>query len=151
MSDELDRIVRLDELDDFAVADGDPDVRGWSVDAADGTRLGAVAELLVDIEAMKVRYLDIAVARELLDDDEPRHILLPIGYARLAPESERVLVDRLAADDLRRWPAYEQDAVTRDYEARLRPDDAGDAPPSAADFYAGPAFETERFWRVRRG
>ena len=53
---EMDRLVPLDQMDDFKVADGDPDVRGWDVVASDGQKVGHVEDLLVDPGAMKVRY-----------------------------------------------------------------------------------------------
>ena len=52
-------MVPLDQLDDFRVASGDPDVRGWEVVGSDGGKIGEVDELLVDTRAMKVRYLDV--------------------------------------------------------------------------------------------
>ena len=47
----------LSELDSYTVEKGDPDPRGWTVVGADGRRIGTVADLLVDTEAMKVRRL----------------------------------------------------------------------------------------------
>ncbi|HEU0052581.1 MAG TPA: PRC-barrel domain-containing protein, partial [Longimicrobium sp.] len=81
--DDLDRVVPLNRLDDFKVADGDPDVRGWDVVAADGRKIGEVDELLIDTGAMKVRYLDVEVDRGMIAGGDDRHVLIPIGYARL--------------------------------------------------------------------
>lgn len=64
MQNELQRgeqYARLSELDDFRVSDEDPDPRGWSVLGRDGTTLGRVDDLIIDRQAMKVRYLDITV------------------------------------------------------------------------------------------
>ena len=36
------RIIPLDEMDSFEVADGDPDVRGWHVFGRDGVKVGEV-------------------------------------------------------------------------------------------------------------
>ena len=71
-------IVPLKELDDFKVAKGDPDVRGWDVIAADGTEVGEVEELLVDTAALKVRYLDVELDKDLVNAKD-RHVLVPIG------------------------------------------------------------------------
>src|SRR5688572_4109834 len=60
-TDDLDRVVPMDDLDDFRVAGDTPDPRGWEVVASDGRRIGEVDELLVDTSAMKVRYLDVGV------------------------------------------------------------------------------------------
>jgi sporulation protein YlmC with PRC-barrel domain len=121
-NEDLDRVVPLDQLDDFRVASGDPDVRGWEVVGSDGGKIGEVDELLVDTRAMKVRYLDVDLD---LDDGAPsgdpgRHVLVPIGYARLDREHDRVIVDELAAADLRALPSYEHGPITRDFEASVR-------------------------------
>ena len=50
--DDMNRIAPLGELDDFKVADGDPDIRGWDVTTQDGRRVGEVDELLVVTGAM---------------------------------------------------------------------------------------------------
>ena len=36
------RLARLDDLDGYKVADGEPDPRGWDVRAADGRTVGAL-------------------------------------------------------------------------------------------------------------
>ena len=130
-SDGLDRVVPLAKLDDFRVAKGDPDPRGWEVVGADGRRIGEVDELLVDTQAMKVRYLDVDLHRDLAAGAD-RHVLVPVGYARLDRDHTRVVVDQLEARDLEVIPAYDHTPVTRDFEssvregwsARRRPDDA---------------------------
>jgi hypothetical protein len=169
--DDLDRVVPLDELDDFRVSGDDPDPRGWEVVAADGRKVGEVDELLVDTSVMKVRYLDVD-----LDDGvsgEPdRHVLVPIGYARLDRDHDRVLVDEITSHDLRAIPAYRHGPLTRDFETSVRdswrggrremrrdgePDRGGPGPVSggmradaADDFYDGDGFDESKFWAARR-
>ena len=118
-NEDLDRVVPLDQLDDFRVASGDPDVRGWEVMGADGRKLGEVDELLVDTAAMKVRYLDVDLDGDVGGDPE-RHVLVPIGYARLDREHDRVIVDELAAADLQALPTYDQAPLSRDFETSVR-------------------------------
>jgi uncharacterized protein (TIGR02271 family) len=119
MASEMDRVVPLGQLDDFKVAEGDPDVRGWQVIASDGRKIGEVDELLIDTNAMKVRYLDVEVENGLMAEPD-RHVLVPIGYARLDRGSDQVMVDNIASTDLRTMPAYDQSPVTRDYETSIR-------------------------------
>ena len=119
MASEMDRVVPLGQLDDFKVAEGDPDVRGWEVVASDGRTIGEVDELLIDTNAMKVRYLDVEVENGLMAEPD-RHVLVPIGYARLDRSADRVMVDNIASTDLRSMPAYDQSPVTRDYETSVR-------------------------------
>jgi hypothetical protein len=62
-------LAHLDDLGDFKIADGEPDIRGWDVRGADGQKLGKVEDLLVDTAALKVRYIEVKldkdVAREM--------------------------------------------------------------------------------------
>jgi len=117
MEDGMDRVVPMRQLDDFKVAEGDPDVRGWEVMSADGRRIGQVEELMVDTEAMKVRYLDVEVEQGMVA--EGGHVLVPIGYARLEQDGRRVMVDNLQSSQLATMPVYDRSPVTRDFEDRV--------------------------------
>ncbi|WP_420129690.1 PRC-barrel domain-containing protein [Longimicrobium sp.] len=119
-NNDMDRVVPLGQLDDFKVADGEPDVRGWEVLASDGRKIGEVDELLVDTAAMKVRYLDVDVDDGMVAGGADRHVLIPIGYARLDEGSDRVMVDALASADLGGVPSYDQGPLTRDFETSVR-------------------------------
>jgi uncharacterized protein (TIGR02271 family) len=110
---EMDRVVPLDELSGYEVADDDPDVRGWQVLSGDGQEIGEVDQLLVDTEALKVRYLDVDLDDALAGG---RHALVPIGYARLDPPLRRVFVDGLSSTQVAALPAYGHGPVTRDMD-----------------------------------
>ena len=154
------RIVPLDELDDFKVAEGDPDVRGWDVVASDGTKVGEVEELLVDTSAMKVRYLAVDREGDFVDTDGERTVLVPIGAARLDMEDDQVIIDSLASTDFRTMPAYQREAgVTREYETSLRSHysrgatsaaTAGAAATDDSNFYSGEHYDDNRFYGARR-
>jgi sporulation protein YlmC with PRC-barrel domain len=175
MSNEgMDRVVPLNQLDDFRVSDGDPDVRGWDVLSADGKRIGEVDELLVDTDAMKVRYLDVDVESTLLAGEAGRHVLIPIGYARLERDGNRVIVEAMEAAALATLPAYGHTPLTRDFEQSVRDSFAGgrrtpleggrpgapQTPYTGAsqsreggtgqDFYAHHAFDEDRFYGNER-
>ena len=100
-SEPMDRVVPLNQLSGYKVADGEPDIRGWDVVAGDGRRLGKVDDLLVDTQANKVRYVDVDV------DGDDRHVTVPIGYARLEENRHQVLVDRLGDEQLQALPDYD--------------------------------------------
>ena len=55
----------LSALDDFEVAEGYPDIRGWHVASADGQEVGKVHDLLIDVDHMRTRYLDVRLTKEL--------------------------------------------------------------------------------------
>ena len=112
---ETGRVVPLNELDGYKVASDDPDVRGWEVISSDGRRIGKVEQLLVDTAAMKVRYLDVDVDDDLVAGD--RHVLVPIGYARLDEDRSSVFVDNLASTQVADLPVYARGAVAGDLDA----------------------------------
>ena len=147
----FDRIAPLDRLDDFKVADGDPDVRGWGVIASDGRQVGEVDQLLVDTAAMKVRYLDVELD-EGMTAGADRHVLVPIGYARLDEGSSRVIVDTLAGADIAALPTYSHGPLTREVETDLRSRfDAGYRDGGGDDFYAHDLYDDDRFFSGRSG
>lgn len=152
MADAMDRIVSLDELDDFEVAEGDPDVRGWEVVGSDGKMIGEVDQMLIDTGAMKVRYLDVDLDDDLIETGEDRHVLIPIGYARLDEAADRVYVDALAGADMMTLPAYKHGALTREYETTVRQSFDRDyvAEPVETEFYEHEAYDQDRFYEGRR-
>ena len=150
MADDLSRVVPLDELDDFKVADGDPDVRGWEVLASGGRRIGKVDDLLIDRTAMKVRYLDVDLDDDLLETGDDRHILIPIGYARLDEDEDQVSVPELAIDRLGTIPAYTRDSLTREHET----DTIRSYDPTytvGGDLYEHRLYDSDSFYGSRRG
>ena len=170
MSDtSLGPLAHLRDLDDYEVADGEPDVRGWSVRGADGRRVGEVADLLVDTGAMTVRYIEVELDEDVAEENarargtadprtEPtRHVLVPVGAARLDEARDDVV---LLAEGARiaGLPAYGRGALTREYEVGLlrnfrtaRQVDTSDAA-RRGEFYAGPQFDDRAFFgRRRRG
>jgi photosynthetic reaction center H subunit len=153
MSDAIDRVVPLDQLNDFEVADGDPDVRGWEVLAADGRRIGEVDNLLIDTAAMKVRYLDVDLHDDVVGEQGDRHILVPIGYARLDESEDHVFIDNLTAEQLRGMPMYDHGPLSRDYETSLRQqfDRGYSGTGPERDFYAADLYDSDRFYSTRRG
>ncbi len=166
MANEMDRVVPLDELDDFKVASGDPDVRGWDVLASDGRKIGEVDNLLIDTGAMKVRYLDVDLDSEIVGSGDDRHILIPIGYARLNEDDDRIRVDSLKSSDIGGLPEYRHERLTREYETDLqqrftagsatsggteRTDSRTDARTDDSDFYGSESYDDNRFYGSRRG
>ena len=137
------RLARLDELDDFQVADGDPDIRGWEVKTFDGRKLGKVEELIVDTDAMRVRYMEVKADRAAVGGNEDRNVLVPIGTARLDDEHDNVLIDRLPTGGFAGTPAYTRDRLDENYERSLR-DAYGDGKKDRD------LFDDQGFWGKRR-
>jgi uncharacterized protein (TIGR02271 family) len=147
------RLARLEDLSDCRIADGEPDIRGWDVHASDDRKVGRVDGLIADAGAMQVRYLDVKLDRKALRLEEDRHVLLPIGSARLDEHDDEVHLDTLSAAMIAALPSYRLGAITRDSEVRLRQqlgrDDAS-ASDGKADFYGHPHFDQDRFFGTRR-
>lgn len=113
------RLVHLDDLNDFQVADGDPDIRGWDVRTADGEKIGKVKDLVVDTGLMKVRYIEASIDKDVLNASDDRHVLIPIGSARLDDDEDDVYLSS-AIIDPRTLPPYDRTALSREYELSLR-------------------------------
>ncbi|MBX0292805.1 PRC-barrel domain-containing protein [Hymenobacter sp. HSC-4F20] len=142
---------RLHDLTEFEVADGSPDVRGWSVRGADGRQFGQVHELIVDVDALKVRYLDVELDNSLRINERDRHILLPIGVAALDEDGDNVFVPSLTSQAVLNYPPYAEIQITREYEeAMLRALNLPLPAATASDFYGQPSYDDHAFYQRRR-
>ena len=142
---------RLRDLTEFEVADDNPDVRGWAVRGADGRQFGQVAELIVDVDALKVRYLDIELDESLRINERDRHILLPVGVAALDEEADNVFVPSLTAQSVLEYPPYAEIQITRQYEqAMLRALNLPLADTAEQDFYGQTGYDANSFYQRRR-
>lgn len=165
------QIAPLKELKDYKVAKEDPDVRGWNVIGRDGRMVGEVHDLLVDTGEMRVRYLDVELDPSLLASapavpgaqvapgtSGKRHVLVPIGSARLDEDHDRIYLEGLDSQDAALLPAYDHQAFSREYETGVRrrfdrdysPASSPVPPVSDRDFYAGDLYNDERFYGPRR-
>ena len=150
------RLAHLNELDDYKVADGEPDIRGWTVKSADGREIGEVEDLLVDCGAMEVRYLEVELDRKALDLDDDRHVLVPVGAARLNDDDDVVTLSRQGTE-VAGLPAYTRDRVSPERERDLHERYAGTAAAAGrADagkqdaLYGDDRFDSGRFFGGRR-
>ncbi len=80
-------LVSLDDLHDFKVADGEPDIRGWHVCTLHGTEIGEVDDLLVDPRRGEVVMLDV----DLKNSD--RHAEVPLRAVQIDRGRKVVVVD----------------------------------------------------------
>jgi PRC-barrel domain. len=113
------QIAPLSELKDFQVSEGYKDIRGWRVDSADGKEVGKVHDLLVDLDGMRTRYLDVRLHSSIAASHGDRDVLIPIGSARIADEGDVVVVP-LTAERVSLLPMYDHGVLTRTYESELR-------------------------------
>lgn len=139
---------RLRDLADFEVADDNPDVRGWTVRGSDGQALGTVFELIVEPEAMKVRYLDVAL--DTRSSANEHHILLPIGAASLDEEGDNVFVPALNEAAVLNYPHYVEVQITREYEEAMLRALGKEPAPANPHFYEQDSFDAGSFYNRRR-
>ncbi|MBF9142476.1 PRC-barrel domain-containing protein [Hymenobacter properus] len=141
---------RLRDLTDFEVADDNPDVRGWTVRGGDGQALGTVYELIVEPEAMKVRYLDVELDGRFHINEHENHILLPIGVAALDADDDNVFVPALNAESVLNYPPYVEIQITREYEEAMLRALGQDAATGNPRFYEQEFFDADSFYSRRR-
>ena len=145
---------RLSDLTDYEVADGNPDVRGWTVRGGDGKKFGEVTELIVEEDTLKVRYLDVELDTSLQINERDRHILVPIGVAALDEDADNVFVPSLTLDSVLEYPPYQEFQITREYEEAmlraLKLQLPASTEESKGTFYEQPSFSEQHFYGNRR-
>jgi hypothetical protein len=151
---------RLQELggSDFQMAEGDPNIKGWTVKDPQGNTIGEVEELLFDPQSRKVRYIVLDLEGNFLDLD-PRHVLIPIGIAELHESDDDVILPNVTAEQLRVLPIYEKDRLTRDTETTIRNVFSGTGTAGTTtvgrdygntdEFYNDPTYDERKMYRNR--
>jgi photosynthetic reaction center H subunit len=113
----LPMIVPLRVATGFSVADQDPDPRGMEVFGADRELGGTVHDIWVDRAEPQIRYLEVAT-------HGPRHVLLPIPFAKIDAKKRRVTVKSILAAQFATVPSLanpdqvtllEEDQITAYY------------------------------------
>jgi sporulation protein YlmC with PRC-barrel domain len=159
-TDDGTRIAPLSALNDFEVAEGYPDIRGWRVASTDGQEVGKVHDLLIDVDQMRTRYLDVRLTKELAASPGDRDVLVPIGTAQVEEGKEVVRVP-LTAERFGLLPVYDHGRLSRTHELEVRRHfslgeaaaaaTAGTAATTAArDFYDDEGYDDRRFFGKRR-
>jgi PRC-barrel domain protein len=155
-------LVHTKDLDKFELPKDEPDPRGWDVRSADGTKLGKVEDLLVDTAERRIRYIEVALAKDIAKGFARDYALVPIGQARLDDDDDDVIVE-LSSTDLASLPRYDRTHLSRDYESSLKSwvrerkrDIRADVRDATLDrdlgFYSSPEYDDRRFFaRGRHG
>lgn len=147
-------LYRLGELDDYKVASGDPDVRGWNIVDRDNRTFGTINELIVDPDHEKVRYLDVMLKGDRATGNDD-HLLIPIGVARIDNADNRVLVKEIDPELLNSYPTHRGEDITRAYEYEVverfnRPDGTMRERREGSDFYNNnELYDEDRFYTNR--
>lgn len=108
------RLVSMDDLEGFRIADGEPDIRGWMVCTLSGRDLGSVEDLLVDPETGDIVMLEMALA------GTGTHAEVPLRSVQLDRGRDAVLIDSgdIESHDRHETPARER--MTAEERADVR-------------------------------
>lgn len=96
-------LAALSAINGYEVAPGNIDPRGWDLVLADQRRAGIIHDLVIEPSALKVRYLDTQLT---LPGSGGRHILVPVGYARLEANQQTAFIDTMTNSDLSEVPSF---------------------------------------------
>jgi PRC-barrel domain protein len=114
LADVPSRIAPLSALDDYEIADGYPEIRGWEVrDAADRS-IGRVYDLLVDVAALRVRYLDVELAPKFADSEADPRVLIPVESVDLDGTGDYVVLPGIEAAHVRELVPHARRGVVPD-------------------------------------
>src|SRR5690606_5003002 len=80
------RLYPIDELKDYRIASGEPDIRGWEVRTPNGREVGEVEDLLVDPARGEVVMLEVDL------DNSGRHVNVPLRGVQRGREDRDVIV-----------------------------------------------------------
>lgn len=139
MTEHKKHLYNMNELSDYKISDGYPDIRGWDVKDLNNRVVGKVESLLVNIEAQRVVYLDVEVdktiidakhdpygrpshleVREFVNKDGENHIIVPIGLVDLNTDSKYVYTDIIDHQTFSETKRFRKgDNVGRAYENQV--------------------------------
>lgn len=133
-------LKRLSDLK-YRVADGEPDIVGWTVFASTGREVGRVTDLLVDVESREVVMLDVDLRRG------DQHTLAPVRAAWIDHAAKRVVLDA------RELEAQQSDELLPGLPrtGKLSDDDVNRFNDGYMRAYGDRGVDRDADWRVRRG
>ncbi|HEY6219036.1 MAG TPA: PRC-barrel domain-containing protein [Gemmatimonadaceae bacterium] len=113
------RLAPLSQLKEFQVAEGHKDIRGWRVAGADGRDVGKVHDLIVDMDGMRTRYVDVRLNATVAAAEHARDVLVPIAAATLDDRDDVVRIP-LSTDRVSLLPAFNHKHLLRADEIEIR-------------------------------
>ena len=129
-----------------------PDCRGWPVELEDGSPVGMVERLLLDLEEHEVRYLDLRLDPRLVSGapGPSWNALVPIGRVRLSADRDLVRLPGLTRRCVAQLPDTPPLGVTRAVERAVLGWFGEPAGGAEDAFYHGAAFRLGAAMAARR-
>ena len=148
-----DQLYKLGELDEYILAEGTPDIRGWEVLSSDGDQLGHVDELIVDVERERVSYLLVEVDHSWLEKHasdavtDTQKALVPIKRAEIHEESDYVTLSATMTPVLAALAHYDPENLTEEYLKKVHHHSSSDEHEhdSDVDLYDDKGFMSKRY------
>lgn len=102
---------RLRDLPNYHVAEGEPNIQGWTVSDRTGKQVGEVDSLLVDTEhdhedsrgLLPIRYMGVRSEKQVR--------LVPIGLVDINETNKTAIFREAGAQDVTRFPVYDESGV----------------------------------------
>ncbi|MGH7622822.1 MAG: PRC-barrel domain-containing protein [Gemmatimonadaceae bacterium] len=133
-------VRRLARLPYHRISAGEPDIRGWLVIGADGRRIGRVRDLLIDLNSLRTRYIEVKLDVGIAAAAGGPTAVLPVECLRSAVVRPYLHVLGVEANDFVDLPGFGTPPTDGDEDVQLR------------RFFRCLDCETgpDDFWRPRR-
>jgi hypothetical protein len=102
----------------FKIADKENDIRGWVVVGANGSKIGYIDELIVDIDKKKVVFIDVML-NVSFTRLAGKHILVPIEISNIHTKKKIVSINNLNGNLIEAYPSYEGQ-IEKEHENKVR-------------------------------
>jgi hypothetical protein len=144
---------RLERLRAHRIAPGEIDIRGWIALAEDDRRVGRVRDVIVDTDALTVRYVELSLDPHLTANSGSRRLVVPIGCARVSAHRPHVHLPGITSRELLHAPRFGARPIGPEEETVLRAfflrHSNGDGSPETNASDAEDVLE-QQFWGARR-
>ena len=135
----------------YEIADGQENIKGWTVKDRSGEKLGEVDELIFDERSSKVRYIVLDMDDNELNLDDHRKVLVPIGIAVLDEKEDEVILDNVTTEHLLALPEYDEDGLGPNLEREVSSVfGRGSTGTTESDFYDHAHFNDSILYRSRQ-
>lgn len=99
-------VRRLARLRAHRIAPGEIDIRGWLVFAEDGRRVGRVRDIVVNVQTLAMRHLELQLDPHIVNFSGSRRVIVPIAYARVSAHRPHLHLVDVTSGELAHSPRF---------------------------------------------